>query len=212
MQKSIVLHYMKLCSFIPVLIVFFSCQGQTEVRKVGGPCEGCEALLEYENEVLNSVDTLPGFEANEPKLHLSGVVYQADGKTPANGVIIYIYHTNTKGIYETKGDVTGWARRHGIYRGWVKTDEGGRYDFYTFRPASYPDTTVPQHIHVTVKEKDTVPYFVDSFFFEDDPFLPDQVRNGNQKRGGSGIVSPIPTSGIQEIKRDIILGLNIPDY
>ncbi|MEM7297383.1 MAG: hypothetical protein AAF391_03855 [Bacteroidota bacterium] len=133
---------MKLCSLVPLLLVFFSCQGQTEQRNVGGRCEGCEALLEYGNQLLNPVDTLPGFEENNPKLHVFGTVYQKDGKSPAREIIIYIYHTNTKGIYETKGGETGWARRHGIYRGWIKTDESGRYDFYTFRPASYPNTII----------------------------------------------------------------------
>ena len=97
-----------------------------EERKVGGPCQGCEALYEFGDIVLNSVDTLVGFERLEPKLHLSGRVYEKDGETPAKDVIIYIYHTDRQGIYQAEKHAIGWAQRHGRYRGWVKTDENGR--------------------------------------------------------------------------------------
>lgn len=195
-----------------IILLSFSCTGQDAERNVGGPCEGCEALFEYGARTLNPVDTIPGFAKTEPKLHAFGTVYENDGTTPAANVILYFYQTNTEGIYETKGDEKGWDRRHGIYRAWVKTDTNGRYDLYTFRPASYPNTTVPQHIHVTVKEEDTIPYYIDSFFFEDDPYLPDRIRNGERKRGGSGIVKPVMRNGMLEVKRDITLGLHIPNY
>ena len=114
-----------------------------------------------------------------------GTVYRQDGRTPAKDVIIYIYHTNTKGIYETNGEETGWAKRHGVYRGWVKTNADGRYDFYTFRPASYPNTTIAQHIHMTVKEPDTNPYYIDDILFSNDPLLSDRQINRQRKRAGT---------------------------
>ncbi len=138
---------------------------------MGGPCEGCEALLENTDELLNSIDTLPGFNETEPKLHLFGQVFEKGGQTPAKNIIIYIYHTNREGIYEKEVNASGWANSHGKYRGWVKTNEDGRYDFYTFRPASYPKSTIPQHIHLTVKEPGTNSYYIDAVEFTDDPYL-----------------------------------------
>ncbi len=195
-------------------LIHISCQGQSEnERQVGGPCEGCEALFEYGNQKLDPIDTLPGFESKNPKIHLFGVVYKQDGKTPASDIIIYIYHTNTKGIYETSRNSQGWGKRHGIYRGWVRTDKAGKYDFYTFRPASYPNTTITQHIHMTVKELDTNPYYIDDILFTDDPFLTENEKKRRRNRGGSGIVTPSKNnSDVLEIRRDIILGKNIPDY
>lgn len=73
-------------------------------NKVGSPCEGCEAIYEYVDNVLTSVDTLPLFQQNEPKLKINGTVFKKDGKTPASDVIVYIYHTNREGIYQTKSD------------------------------------------------------------------------------------------------------------
>lgn len=181
-------------------------------RSVGGPCQGCEALYEYGNEQLNPIDTLPGFDVNHPKLKLSGTVFTQDGKTPASDVILYIYHTNRSGIYEKLGNEKGWGRKHGHIRGWVKTGEDGKYTFYTFRPASYPDRKEPEHIHITVKEPDKNDYYLEDFYFEDDPLLTSDKRSSLKKRGGSGIVTPNLNQGLFTVKRNIILGLNIPNY
>ncbi|MBA3986400.1 MAG: intradiol ring-cleavage dioxygenase [Flavobacteriales bacterium] len=193
---------------------FTSCNAQTKrtTIAVGGPCEGCEAIFEYGNKILTSVDTLPEFQNNESKLKITGIVFKKDGKTPAENVIIYIYHTNRQGVYKRKGEEKGWARRHGFIRGWVKTEKGGQYIFYTFKPASYPDGSEPGHIHVTVKEPDRNEYWLDDYLFDDDPLLTQDRRKKLRNRGGSGIVQPTKENGILTIKRDIILGKNIPEY
>ncbi|SDB49874.1 protocatechuate 3,4-dioxygenase beta subunit [Flavobacteriaceae bacterium MAR_2010_188] len=202
-----------------ILILFLavtSCQSQTKKTNankiVGGPCEGCEAIYEYENQKLMPIDTLPDFQENEPKLRLTGTVFKKDGKTPADNIILYIYHTDRKGIYPTKGDEKGWAQRHGYIRGWIKTDKIGQYTFYTFRPAAYPNGIEPEHIHITVKEPDRKEYYIDEFVFDDDPRLTQKERGELDSRGGSGIGKPLLKDNILTIKRDIILGKNIPNH
>jgi protocatechuate 3,4-dioxygenase beta subunit len=187
-------------------------QTKTINKHIGGPCEGCEAIYEYGDKKLANIDTLPAFKANEPKILITGTVFKKDQKTPAENVVLYIYHTNKKGIYETKGDEKGWAKRHGYIRGWVKTGSDGRYKFYTFRPASYPNRKEQEHIHIIVKEPNINDYYIDSYVFDDDPLLTDTKRNKLKKRGGTGIVKPKFENGILTVKRDIILGLNIPNY
>ncbi|MBD0276411.1 MAG: intradiol ring-cleavage dioxygenase [Flavisolibacter sp.] len=182
-------------------------------KHVGGPCEGCEAIYECPTPFLQlrAVDTLPDFEQAGPKLMITGIVYHIDGRTPANDVVIYIYHTDQTGHYSIKGGETGWGRRHGYIRGWVKTDKEGRYTFYTLRPAAYPGRRDPQHIHVTVKEPDKNEYWIDEFVFADDPLL-QQSSQRMEQRGGSGIVQVVNKNGIGVAVRHIILGLNIPNY
>lgn len=195
-----------------------SCIGQTEIsspskkKQVGGGCEGCEAIFEFGEKTLSNIDTLPGFISFEPKLKITGTVFHNDGKTPVQGVILYIYHTDRTGIYPKKGNETGWAKRHGYVRGWIKTDQNGHYTFYTFRPVAYPDGTEPEHIHLTVKEPDKNEYYLDEFVFDDDPILTPEKRKILTNRGGSGIGNPKLENGILTFRRDIILGLNIPDY
>jgi protocatechuate 3,4-dioxygenase beta subunit len=184
-------------------------------RHVGGTCEGCEAIYEspIPFEKLNQVDTLPDFNESGPKIEISGIVYQRDGKTPAKDVVIYVYHTDQTGRYSTKGNETGWGKRHGYIRGWVKTDKNGFYQFYTLRPVSYPNSNIPQHIHATVKEPDKNEYWIDEYVFDDDPFLTASERGKAKKRDGDGIIKLVPeANGMAHGTRHIILGLNIPDY
>ncbi len=204
--------------FLVLCLTSISCTGQTETsssskkKQVGGGCEGCEAIFEFGKKALTNIDTLPEFESSEPKLKITGTVFHLDGKTPARGVILYIYHTDRMGIYPKKGNENGWGKRHGSIRGWVKTDETGHFTFYTFRPAAYPDRMEPEHIHLTVKEPDKNEYYLDEFVFEDDPILTQEKRKLLSDRGGSGIGNPKLENGILTFRRDLILGRNIPDY
>lgn len=215
-------HIMNICkhetfrlSLFLVLWVCASCNSQTKHalnRHVGGNCEGCEAIYEYGTKKLSPIDTLPRYENNEPKLKISGTVFKKDGKTPAENVIIYIYHTNRQGLYETKGDETGWAKRHGFIRGWVKTEKDGSYTFHTFKPAPYPNGSESAHIHITVKEPDKNEYYIDNYLFDDDSLLTEEFRKDRKNRGGSGIIKLKDKNGILLIERDIFLGKNIPNY
>lgn len=196
-----------------LLLLIFSltcCQAQD--RQVGGPCEGCEAALEYGEAKLSNTDTLPGFHNEGPQIKLTGTIYKQDGKTPANDVILYIYHTNAEGVYPKKGGEKGWGKRHGYMRGWIKTNNDGRYTFYTTRPASYPNTTVSQHIHATIKEPGLTPYYIDEFLFTDDPNLEQKEINQQSGRGGSGVVKPVKREDLMIVNRDIVLGKNIPGH
>jgi protocatechuate 3,4-dioxygenase, beta subunit len=196
--------------FLLILIITNSCYSQN--NNLGGPCEGCEAVYEYGNKTLSSIDTLPKFAENNPKLKITGTVFKKDGKTPEKDVILYIYHTNRDGIYEKKGDEKAWAKRHGFIRGWIKTDKDGKYTFYTFRPASYPNRGEPEHIHFVVKEANKKEYYIDDIFFDDDPLLNQKKRNGLKNRGGSGITKLKMDKNIFLVERDILLGKNIPNY
>lgn len=218
-RNTIMMHPILLA--IAFTIILTSCDAQTGGRAtssgaagghVGGPCEGCEAIYEYGTMPLFPVDTLPSYTDNEPKLVVTGTIFERDGITPAPGVILYIYHTDRRGRYARTGNETGWAKRHGFIRGWIRTGADGRYTFHTFRPAAYSDGTEPEHIHAVVKEPDINEYYIDDFMFDDDSLLT-QSRSGRlPKRGGSGVVHPHVENGILTIRRDIVLGLNIPDY
>ncbi|MBN8790565.1 MAG: hypothetical protein J0I84_26095, partial [Terrimonas sp.] len=178
-------------------------------------CEGCEAI--YESSVpfekLKAVDKLPDatWDGKKP-LGINGVVYKADGKTPAANVIIYVYHTDETGHYPRKGNEKGWAKRHGYLRGWLRTNEKGEYKFVTLRPAAYPDGTEPAHIHVIIKEPGLNEYYIDEFLFDDDPILTEEKRKKLENRGGSGIIKLFDVGNMYKATRNIYLGKNIPGY
>jgi protocatechuate 3,4-dioxygenase beta subunit len=181
--------------------------------KVGGSCEGCEAIYEspVPLEQLISSTKLLDYGEEGTKIEISGIVYQRDGKTPAKDVVIYVYHTDQSGIYPSRGNEKGWGKRHGYIRGWVKTDKNGFYQFYTLKPNAYPNGEAPAHIHITIKEPDKNEYWIDEFLFHDDPLLPSSLPAN--PRGGSGVVKLLPSEkGISHATRHIILGLNVPGY
>jgi protocatechuate 3,4-dioxygenase beta subunit len=182
-------------------------------RLVGGPCEGCEEIFEYGDQTLIAVDTLPDFKDDGPKIKVTGTIYQSDGKTPAKDVILYVYHTDQGGIYTPKEGESGWAKRHGYIKGWVKTDSQGQYAFYTLIPGVYPDQSSPAHIHPTILEPNGKYYWLGSFHFEGDSLLTNKEMHPHLPRGGSsGLLSLRKEGNIWVGTRDIILGRNIPDY
>lgn len=184
---------------------------RSQGKLVGGRCEGCEAVFEFGEQTLSYVDTLPEFGSKGVDIKVTGTVYKPDGKTPAEGVILYVYQTNEEGVYPKKGNETGWARRHGYIRGWIKTDGKGRYAFYTQKPHFYGDE--PAHIHLTILEPNGNYYWLGSYLFEGDKNLTARQINNPDPRGGSvGIMSLKKEDGILTGKRDIILGMNITGY
>ncbi|WP_460218889.1 dioxygenase family protein [Psychroserpens sp. MEBiC05023] len=196
---------------LSLFLVTSSC-AQSKKTGVGGPCEGCEAANSYGNKSLKSIDTIFGFDTRPNKIKISGTVFQNDGKTPAKDIILYVYHTDDTGRYPKRANSTGWESNHGYLRTWLKTDSKGHYTFYTTRPASYPNSTIPQHIHITVKEPNVNAYYIEDFYFSDDPHITSNIVNRKSPRGGSGVINLQDQGDIKYAQRDIILGLNIPGY
>ena len=128
-----------------------------------------------------------GDEPGEPMI-ISGRAFKADGKTPAAGVIFYLYHTNAQGLYAKKGNETGNGVRHGHLRSWLRTGKDGRYRFTTIKPAPYSNRAEPSHVHITVLEPGKKEYWLDSFHFKGDPLITDSIRKRFKNLGGSGII------------------------
>lgn len=206
-------------SFILVfLLIFTGCDTEAQRRdrnseRVGGFCEGCEGIYEGMPKDLRWQTVIADSAEPGERLEINGTTFKKDGKTPAKDIILYVYHTNSKGYYEPSEGQTGWARRHGHLRGWVKTDEKGNYRFRTIRPAPYPNGSDPAHIHCIIKEPDKNEYWIDDYFFEGDPLITERIKNRLEKRGGSGIVKLTKDeNGVWRGQRDIVLGLNVTDY
>lgn len=208
-------HFKKIPALILLMIMSCSCFAQQPSIQnpvlVGGPCQGCEAVLDFGDRELSPIDTLPEFDKTEPKILITGTVYEEDGVTPAEGVILFVHQTNREGVYPTRGNETGWQKRYGYIHGWVKTGADGKYSFYTFKPGSYGNT--PAHIHPLILEPNGKYYWVGSYFFETDPKLNNAHLNPEGPRGGSmGVLSLQKENGILVGQRNFILGKNIPNY
>lgn len=211
--------------FIVVLFVL-ACNGQVQSNKssentkidnhggiVGGPFENGDFMYIGMPENIKPSDTSPGWEQPGQKLLIKGKMLKIDGKTPASGVIMYYYHTDVNGYYAESDSLDRRVARHGYIRGWVKSDEEGNYAIYTVRPAAYPNSREPAHIHPSIKEPGIdKEYYIDAFVFEDDPLLTESVKNNMELRGGSGVLKLYTKDSLQIAEHHIILGLNIPNY
>lgn len=168
-------------------------------------CEWCGAMDAPEN-LDWQVTIPPKDEVGEP-LVVSGTVFQADGKTPAADILLYVYHTNANGIYAKRGDEVGNGQRHGYLRGWMKTNAQGQYKFTTIKPAPYPSGNEAAHIHITLSGAGYAEHWIDNFLFSDDDFI---SKSEKQRALKKGRFSPILTlqkdeNGIWQATRDILL-------
>lgn len=194
-----------------VWLISMSLHAQSNTdRSVGGPCDECDLMFEGMPSNLSWRTTMaPPGEPGEPMI-IQGTIYKKDGKTPAPDVILYIYHTDNAGIYSI---APGHTNRHGHLRGWIRTGADGRYEFKSIRPGSYPSRNAPAHIHPLIKEKGLTRYWIDEYLFEGDPLLTNHERARQEKRGGNGIITlKKNVNGVWEGHRDIILGMNVPNY
>jgi protocatechuate 3,4-dioxygenase beta subunit len=188
-----------------------SAQGREPI--VGLPCEGCEAVFQGLPATLTSNSIVAGPNESGRQLRIEGTVFDTRGRA-ANGIIVYAYHTNAQGLYPTDERFRGQAAfRHGRLRGWAVTDARGEYRFDTIRPVGYPDTDLPEHVHMHVIEVGRCTYYIDDLMFEDDQRLtPNMRRQLTLGRGGNGVVSPTSNGGGFFGRRNIMLGERIPGY
>lgn len=184
-------------------LIGFLLWGQ-QVPIIGGPCEGCDFVFQGMPESLRASTRIAPEDEPGEALTLQGIVRDAQGQ-PASGIIVYAYHTDAKGLYPHA------ETRHGRLRGWAKTDPNGFYEFKTIRPASYPNSTIPQHIHMHIIEPQKATYYIDDVLFSDDPKLKETTPK-RSPRGGSGVCTPQKVDGTWLIRRNIQLGQNVPGY
>jgi protocatechuate 3,4-dioxygenase beta subunit len=137
------------------------------------------------------------------RLEVAGVVYAADGRTPVAGASVYVYQTDARGYYRPD-DAMG-NRDPRLYA-LLRTDPEGRYSFRTIRPASYPGTRVPQHIHYEVAAEGHEPRIFE-IVFEDDPFVTAQIRDAAAQPGSFYALRRVERgeSGPGRVTQDVVL-------
>lgn len=120
-------------------------------------------------------------------LVINGRVYQADGRTPAAGITVFAYQTDATGVY----DVPSNGPHSWRVKGWAVTDAQGRFQFRTIRPASYPNATVPQHVHLHLEGPNLPRRWTTELEFDDDPKMTARQRELSRQAGMFGGVRPV---------------------
>ena len=136
-----------------------------------------------------SVRMVPDGEPGEP-LTLDGRVVDAGG-APAAGVLVYAYHTDARGWYAAAAPhVSGNSgdQKHARLFAYLTTDRDGRFALRTIRPAGYPRSDLPQHVHVELFLAGRC-VLVTEIRFADDPRLTPALRARSRQDGA--VVVPV---------------------
>lgn len=154
-----------------------------------------------------SADVAPAGEPGH-RLEVKGVVYAADGRTPVAGASVYVYQTDARGYYRPD-DAMG--NRDPRLMALLRTDPAGRYSFRTIRPASYPGSRVPQHIHYEVAAEGHGTRIFE-IVFDDDPFVTGEIRARAASPGSIFSIRPVVpgTGGAGLVTQDVVLGAQGP--
>lgn len=166
-------------------------------------------IYDYAEKNLNSVDTIPDFSTQKNKLKITGTIYESDGVTPAKNVLLFIHQADENGKFELKRHN---KKRYVHHRGWVRTNEDGKYTIYTFVPGSSIYSKELQQILPIVKEPNKPEYKIETFLFDTDPMLTDKCRAQVEETDPQRILKLDLKEGLWVGKRDIVLGKEIDSY
>ena len=132
---------------------------------------GAQSLHEAPSSAPSTGRVAPAGEPGQP-LHVSGVVVGADG-APIRGASLYVYQTDREGYYGVKPVSDNRNPRLKLF---LRTDAQGRWAFDTVKPGSYPNGSIPAHIHFEVAAAGHPPRIFE-IVFEGDPFVTDRMRS-----------------------------------
>ena len=153
----------------------------------GAPCGSCIAP----DKLAWKTVIPPEKERGEP-LVISGKIFQPGGTTPAEGMVLFVYHTDVTGYYNEKDDAS-----HPRLKGWMKIGADGKYEFRTIKPGAYPHRATPAHIHAHVYGPGYSERSIEDYWFEGDPRINEkELKNARGDQGGDPFVVIVP------LKRD----------
>ena len=121
--------------------------------------------------------TLAGAQEPGTRLTLELVFMDEDGR-PVRDAVVYAYHTSAQGWYAAEGAhvrANSGDVRHARLFGYGRTDARGRLVVRTIRPAGYPHSDLPAHVHLGLRVG-TEHIAVGEVRFDDDPRLTPEVR------------------------------------
>lgn len=105
---------------------------------------------------------------------------------PLSNTLVYLYQTDHRGWYADTGAhvlAAGSDRGHARLFGYVRTGAQGEFELHTIRPASYPNSTLPQHIHLEAFDNNGKSLIITELLFDDDPKLTGSTREEFLRHG-----------------------------
>jgi len=146
----------------------------------------------------------PGRVALGQLIEVTGRVLDEDGR-PVRGAIVELWQANAAGRYFNPLDVRGAPLDPDfVGNGRTRTDEDGRYAFFTIQPGAYPVPDSgrwwrPPHIHVSILGPSSLSRLVTQMYFPGHHLNPhDRLLNAiaDPVARESLIAKPVPTTEV----------------
>jgi len=135
-------------------------------------------------------------------LTVSGRVFAPDGLQTVAGVIVYAYNTDKDGYYSPDGKVG-----HPRLKGYMKTDEVGRFELHTIFPGRYPGMHIPAHIHFNMWGAGYPVQWTEELRFEADSYLTEEMKRESAALGKFASIRPVKADSAGVCRCEISLKL-----
>ena len=125
------------------------------------------------------------------RLTINGIALDASGK-PLAEALVYLYHTSARGWYSDRAAhvmAPDGDRKHARLFGYLRAAADGTFEIHTIRPAGYPDSNLPAHIHIEIQRPRQGTWWVSEIQFDDDPRLTPAARE--QSRLERFVICPV---------------------
>jgi protocatechuate 3,4-dioxygenase beta subunit len=139
------------------------------------------------------------------QLIVTGQIRDQQGR-PMSGALIYVYQTSAKGWYSDKAPhISGMAgdEKYARLFSYLTTNQDGQYEIRTIRPAGYPRSDLPAHIHIEIRAAGNErPGLISEILFDDDPRLTKQMRARALREKLFIFLVKRDSNGMQRVKAD----------
>ena len=133
-------------------------------------------------------------------MHLGGIIFKEDGKTPISNVLIEAWQCDEHEHYDNASDDY-------LFRGAVKTGRDGRYAFKTIVPVPYKDGDAwrPAHIHMRISSSDHQD-LITQIYFKGDPHIGEDAAAKSPQSINRILEIKKNSSNENFVKFDVVMG------
>jgi len=127
------------------------------------------------------------------------LVFKDQAGRPVADAVVYAYHTSAKGWYAAEGAhvrANSGDVNHARLFGYGRTDDQGKLLVRTIRPAGYPHSELPAHVHLGLRVGGE-PVAVGEVRFQDDPRMTPEMRKQSLEEGDTIVRPQVQADGSQ---------------